>query len=200
MVDGVYANGPDGKPTYSPRQPAEIERITALVRSAVGFDKARGDQIEVVNLRFAESPAGPQQFDEPGLVQSLLSPSKDDLMRMAELGVLSLLTLMVLLTVVRPLVRQIWPRSEEEAGAKTLGDILPAGTTITLSAPGGPGGGGGAALAVDRNNPTAQLMEFAKINGQVQAERCSGWSTWCAQARPRRSRCCAPGSRRLSGS
>ena len=42
VVDGVYATAPDGKQTYSPRAPAEIERITALVRSAVGFDKARG--------------------------------------------------------------------------------------------------------------------------------------------------------------
>ena len=41
------------------------------MRSAVGFNKARGDQIEVVNLRFAEAPSLPQ-FTEPTLVQSLL--------------------------------------------------------------------------------------------------------------------------------
>ena len=57
VVDGVYATAPDGKPTYQPRPQAEIERIAALVRSAVGFDKARGDQVEVVNLRFAEAPS-----------------------------------------------------------------------------------------------------------------------------------------------
>ena len=169
VVDGVYAPGADGKPAYSPRQPAEIERIAALVRSAVGFDKGRGDQIEVVNLRFAESPAGPQQFDEPGLIQSLLSPSKEDVMRMGELGVLALLTLIVLMTVVRPLVKQVLAPVDEAGGGKvlggkTVGDILPAGTTITLT---GPGGGG---ITVDPNNPTAKLMEFAKINGQVQAE------------------------------
>ncbi|GJD35519.1 flagellar basal-body MS-ring/collar protein FliF [Methylobacterium aerolatum] len=167
VVDGVYAPGPDGKPVYSPRQPAEIERIAALVRSAVGFDKARGDQIEVVNLRLAESPVGPQAMDEPGLIQSLLSPSKDDVMRMVELSVLSLLTLIVLLTVVRPLVRQMLAPVAAEAGGagKSIGDVLPAGTTITLSAP-----GGGGTIVVDPNNPTAKLMEFAKINGQVQAE------------------------------
>lgn len=31
-------------------------------------------------------------------------------------------------------------------------------------------GGGGAVTMVERDNPTARLMEFAKINGQVQAE------------------------------
>ncbi|WP_287091344.1 flagellar M-ring protein FliF C-terminal domain-containing protein, partial [Methylobacterium sp.] len=106
VLDGVYATAPDGKQTYSPRTPAEIERITALVRGAVGFDKARGDQIEVVNLRFAEAPSVPQ-FTEPTLIQSLLAPTKEDVLRMAELAVLALLTLIVLLTVVRPLVRQV---------------------------------------------------------------------------------------------
>ncbi|MCJ2011387.1 flagellar basal-body MS-ring/collar protein FliF [Methylobacterium sp. J-076] len=166
VVDGVYATGADGKQTYAPRQPAEIERITALVRSAVGFDKARGDQIEVVNLRFAEGPAGSAQFDEPGLVQSLLSPSKEDVMRLGELGVLALLTLIVLMTVVRPLVKQVLAPIADGTGATVVGvEGLPAGATITLAGP-----GGGTMTVVDRDSPAARLMEFAKINGQVQAE------------------------------
>uniref|UniRef100_UPI0005C636D1 flagellar M-ring protein FliF C-terminal domain-containing protein n=1 Tax=Escherichia coli TaxID=562 RepID=UPI0005C636D1 len=104
LVDGAYAPGPDGKVAYQPRPAAEIERIAALVRSTVGFDKARGDQIEVVNLRFAEAPT-PADFVEPTLIQSLLSPTKEDVMRFVELGVLALLTLIVLLVVVRPLLR-----------------------------------------------------------------------------------------------
>lgn len=167
VVDGVYGTGPDGKPTYTPRQPAELERITALVRSAVGFDKARGDQIEVVNLRFAEGPAGSPQFDEPGLLQSLLSPSKEDVMRLGELAVLALLTLVVLMTVVRPLVKQMLaPLPEAVAAVATAGagDLLPEGATITLTGP------GSTVTVVDRDSPTARLMEFAKINGQVQAE------------------------------
>ena len=168
VVDGVYAPGADGKAAYSPRQPAELERITALVRSAVGFDKARGDQIEVVNLRFAEGPAGTPQFEEPGLIQSLLAPSKDDVMRMGELGVLAILTLIVLMTVVRPLVKQVLaplPGAPAAAGAAgSLIEGLPPGATITIP------GGGGTVAVVERDSPTARLMEFAKINGQVQAE------------------------------
>jgi flagellar M-ring protein FliF len=173
VVDGVYATGPDGKPVYSPRQPAEIERITALVRSAVGFDKNRGDQIEVVNLRLAEGPVATPEFDEPGLLKSLMSPSKEDVMRMGELGVLALLTLIVLLTVVRPLVRQVLAPVEEQGGpggAAALGagagiEALANGGTITLTGP-----GGGTVTVVERDSATKQLMEFAKINGQVQAE------------------------------
>ncbi|MCB4805064.1 flagellar M-ring protein FliF [Methylobacterium brachiatum] len=160
VVDGVYATAPDGKQTYAPRPPAEIERITALVRSAVGFDKARGDQLEVVNLRFAEAPSVPQ-FSEPTLIQSLLAPTKDDVLRMAELSVLALLTLIVLLTVVRPLVRQVLapvPAAPALAGPATLAEAAAAaasGATVTM---------------IERDNPTARLMEFAKINGQIQAD------------------------------
>ena len=39
---------------YQPRAKEEIDRIAALVRTAIGFDAKRGDQVEVVNLRFAE--------------------------------------------------------------------------------------------------------------------------------------------------
>ena len=34
-----------------------IDRIAALVRTAIGFDTKRGDQLEVVNLRFADPQA-----------------------------------------------------------------------------------------------------------------------------------------------
>ncbi|WP_457105775.1 flagellar basal-body MS-ring/collar protein FliF [Methylobacterium sp. P5_C11] len=162
VLDGVYATAPDGKQAYSPRSPAEIERITALVRGAVGFDKARGDQIEVVNLRFAEAPSVPQ-FTEPTLLQSLLAPTKDDVLRMAELAVLALLTLIVLLTVVRPLVRQVLAPVADAPSLAGPGMGLPGDAAIIA-------GPGGAISVMDRDNPTARLMEFAKINGQVQAE------------------------------
>nr|WP_301335441.1 flagellar basal-body MS-ring/collar protein FliF [Methylobacterium fujisawaense] len=161
VLDGVYATAPDGKQTYSPRTPAEIERITALVRGAVGFDKARGDQIEVVNLRFAEAPSVPQ-FIEPTLIQSLLAPTKEDVLRMAELAVLALLTLIVLLTVVRPLVRQVLAPVPEAPALAAAGMGFPGDAVVA--------GPSGTVTVIDRDNPTARLMEFAKINGQVQAE------------------------------
>src|SRR5262249_15235527 len=58
-VDGTYAKGEGGDVAYQPRTAEEIQRIGALVRSAIGFDQKRGDQVEVVNLRFAETPMTP---------------------------------------------------------------------------------------------------------------------------------------------
>ena len=56
LVDGIYAKNDKGELVYQPRTKEELDRIAALVRSAIGFDQKRGDQVEVVNLRFAEAP------------------------------------------------------------------------------------------------------------------------------------------------
>ena len=105
LVDGSYTKNDKGETAYQPRTKEELDRIAALVRSAIGFDQKRGDQIEVVNLRFAESPAAPIQ--EPSGFLSFLQLTKDDIIRAVELTVMALLGLVVMLFVVRPLVRRI---------------------------------------------------------------------------------------------
>src|SRR5262249_62089350 len=57
VVDGNYAKNEKGEINYEPRSKEEIDRISALVRSAIGFDAKRGDQVEVANLRLAELPS-----------------------------------------------------------------------------------------------------------------------------------------------
>lgn len=56
VVDDVVAPGADGaEPTRRERTPEEIERITALVRDAIGFSEKRGDSVRVVNAAFLPS-------------------------------------------------------------------------------------------------------------------------------------------------
>jgi len=56
FVDGKWIVDPKAKkgtlPAYQPRSPEEIDKLTTLVRTAVGFDAARGDRVEVANLPF----------------------------------------------------------------------------------------------------------------------------------------------------
>ncbi|MDB5677889.1 flagellar basal-body MS-ring/collar protein FliF [Sphingomonas bacterium] len=54
--------------TGKPRSPVEIQQITDLVRSAVGADPARNDQVTVVSRRFAPAAVtgGGQAFYESG--------------------------------------------------------------------------------------------------------------------------------------
>ena len=84
LVDGNYTKNDKGEVTYQPRAKEEIDRITALVRSAIGFDAKRGDQVEVVNLRFAETT--PVPINEPTGWMSYLQFTKDDIMRIRRAG------------------------------------------------------------------------------------------------------------------
>ncbi len=108
LVDGIYTPNSEGELTYEPRAPEELERIAVLVRSAVGFDKSRGDAVEVVNLRFAEAPNS-----LPGVTEdSLFDFTRADIMRFIELGVLFLIALLITLFAVRPLIKRILTADE----------------------------------------------------------------------------------------
>lgn len=103
LVDGRYATDAQGTQTYTPRPQPELDQISALVRTAMGYDQNRGDQLQVVNLQFADGPATDTQSAEPGLFDF----TKDDIVRFAEMGVMLVLSLLVLLFAVRPLIRRI---------------------------------------------------------------------------------------------
>ena len=161
LVDGSYAKNDKGDVVYQPRSKEEIDRIGALVRSAIGFDQKRGDQIEIVNLRFAEAPAAPIQEPAGGFL-SFLQFTKDDLMRGIELAVMALLGLVVVLFVVRPLVRRILtPEQPRQAVAALGGAAAIAGTApnAALADPATP------ALA----SPTSKMIDMAQVQGQVHA-------------------------------
>lgn len=100
MVDGIYERNEDGKMVYRPRNEEEMDQITALVKSAVGFDANRGDVVEVENMRFASMTP-----DTPELTEILyFGFTKDELMRIAEgLGV-AIVAILVILLVIRPLI------------------------------------------------------------------------------------------------
>src|SRR5205814_10491972 len=57
LVDGSYSKNDKGEMVYQERGKEQLDRIAALVRSSIGFDQKLGDQVEVVNLKFAEAPA-----------------------------------------------------------------------------------------------------------------------------------------------
>jgi flagellar M-ring protein FliF len=57
LIDNLRTTAADGKVTESPLPPEQLERLTALVRDAVGFDATRGDTVNVVNSSFLGTPA-----------------------------------------------------------------------------------------------------------------------------------------------
>lgn len=99
LVDGIYTTDAKGEQVYKPRTKEELEQIGALVRSAIGFNKERGDDLEVVNMRFIT--AANTEFGE---ASALLGLTKADYFRIAEMFVLAIVGILVILLVVRPLV------------------------------------------------------------------------------------------------
>ncbi len=187
LVDGIYSKNEKGETVYQARSKEEIDRIAALVRSAIGFDAKRGDQVEVVNLRFADGT--PIQSSEPtAWWASFLSFGKDDIMRGAEFGVMGLLGLVVVFMVVRPLVRRIV--TPEGMGAAGVAGV--AGVAGALAGPPAQGESGGVSIAgnagtgvintgnanisietpqpaVTISNRTSAMIDVAKVQGQVHA-------------------------------
>lgn len=112
LVDGNYEAGKDGATTYTPRSAAEIQKIEALVKSAIGFDAGRNDHVEVVNLRFAPAPS----FEEgPAADAPFLGLTKSDYMRIAETAILSILALIAMFFVLRPLLSKLGGKRPTDA-------------------------------------------------------------------------------------
>ncbi|RAI39406.1 flagellar basal-body MS-ring/collar protein FliF [Rhodoplanes roseus] len=164
LVDGIYGRNDRGELTYQERSKDELDRIAALVRSAIGFDQRRGDQIEVINLRFAETQS--ITLSEPAGWMGMLQFTKEDIMRAIELGVMLLLGLVVLIFVIRPLVRRIITPETIAAltGAPAPTPALAGGPAIP---PGIPQSEEEAKAA---STQTSKMIEFAQVQGSVHAQ------------------------------
>ena len=160
LVDGTYAKNDKGEMVYQERSKEQLDRIAALVRSAIGFDQKRGDQVEVVNLKFAEAPAVAPIAEPTGLF-GMLQFTKDDVMYVIELGVMMLLGLVVLFMVVRPLVKRIIASEVMRSPAE---DLMPALTDGSAPPP-----TTGQSL-VPSSNATSQMIDVAQVQGQVHAQ------------------------------
>ena len=158
LVDGVYCKNEKGEMVYQERGKEELDRIAALVRSAIGFDQKRGDQVEVVNLSFAEAPAV-APINEPTGLFGMLQFTKDDVMYVIELGVMMLLSLVVLFMVIRPLVKRIL--APEVIPALTSDAAAPALTDGAQAA--------GPARTWCRRQPR-NMIDVAQVQGQVHAQ------------------------------
>ncbi len=168
LVNGKTGSDANGKKTYEPRSEEELAQLATLVRSAIGYDKKRGDQVEVVNMQFATLDDIAATVADP----SFLGLTKDDYFRLAEMLVLTVVGILVLLLVVRPLISR---------GLSIAADAVANSTQNALTATGpealpGPNGEAiaGASSSEAVENLTAEseedsLIDIARIEGQVKA-------------------------------
>ncbi len=171
-VNGV-ASTANGRTTFTPRSPQEIQRIEQLVRAAIGFNAERQDLVQVVPVQFQQEAA--PEGGEAGLMSSF---DKNDLMRGIELLVLVIVGGMIVFFVVRPLFRSL---NAPAAGAGGLAIAMAGAGAAGAAAL--PGPAAVAQIAVDpaTGQPLAlpsptmlpseieQRIDMAKVEGQVKA-------------------------------
>jgi flagellar M-ring protein FliF len=167
-VDGVRPVGEDGTPgEYAARSAEEMARIEELVRTAVGYDEARGDQVTVVNMPFdAPAAAGGVESSNP-----LTDFDKNDIMRAVELAILAIVALLIVFFVVRPLLKNAGGGS---GGGELTGPTQTITRLVTTTPDGQPvqiavDPATGQPLALPGPDALEQKIDIARIEGQVKA-------------------------------
>ena len=173
-VDGIHADSVKGKPgAYTPRSAAEMAHIEQLVRTAVGFDQTRGDQVTVVNVAFPSDASA----DGVTAANPLMGFDKNDIMRAAELVIMAVVAILMMLFIVRPLLRGATsgggaPARIAGPGAGGSGPItrlvtMPDGQTVQVQVD--PKTGETLALPPPGGSEMEQRLDIARIEGQVKA-------------------------------
>ncbi len=103
LVDGKYEapaavkEGQAAKAKYSPRSPDELQKIETLVKSAVGFNPERGDQLSVQNIPF-------QETGESGSVETVAWWTNPFFLSLAKNLMIGISFLVLIMFVIRPLL------------------------------------------------------------------------------------------------
>ncbi len=129
LIDGMYAKSTDGAEVYTPRTEQELDKIAALVRSAIGYDANRGDTLEVVNLQFADVNVGGELIDN-----TIFGFEKNRLLQTAEIFAIMIAIILALLLVIQPMVKKVLvvekDKKDKDAELETAllsgGEIKPA--------------------------------------------------------------------------
>ena len=130
VVDGSYITDASGNASYQPRTDAEIAQLLSLVRGAAGIDDTRGDQVQVLNMQFAERP---ELAGEGTAAPGLFDFTRDDLMNAAQMAVTVLIALALILFVLRPLLKRVLSPEKHQALALPPGTELRADGTLVAA-------------------------------------------------------------------
>ncbi|CAO3382372.1 flagellar basal-body MS-ring/collar protein FliF [Azospirillum argentinense] len=177
LVNGTWATAQDGTRSYESRSPEELQRITELVRSAMGFSEARGDRVTVDNLEFVN--VAPELGAREPMAEIVDTLSRN-VMTLIQWVILLVLCGLLIVLGLRPLIRRVFPAPEPVAEAPA--PALAAGAAMPQLT--GPAMGGDpamqAAQLTDAGDPATaalpgieetmdQLIELRTVEGRVRA-------------------------------
>lgn len=175
LLDNLRTTDKEGKVKEIPLNQQQLDHVTQLVKDAVGFDEARGDNVNVVNASFTSEAAPTDgEVESPAFWESPL------FLNMAKLfgGVTVLLVLV--LSVLRPMVRsligpqrhhvQLIPRTAT-AGDPAGADPIAAAGGNTPALPGGQT----KEVVLTHEQQVAQARTLANQDAKRVAQVVRGW-------------------------
>jgi len=146
VVDDLRTVNSSGQVVRTALKPQEIARITALVKSAVGFDPQRGDSVNVINIPFRQLP----QIQAPPPPPIWKQPWVWSAARQVLAG---LVVLFLIFGILRPVMRGLLAKQAATIAAAPAPD-----SAASRQALGGPG-------------PVAQLSGPGNYDAQLNAAR-----------------------------
>jgi flagellar M-ring protein FliF len=175
LVDNFRTTDKEGKVKETALTPQQIDRITQLVKDAVGFDEARGDNVNVVNASFtADAPPADGELESPPIWESPM------FLNIAKLlgGVTVLLVLV--LSVLRPMIRSLVgpQRQQVQLMPRTAsGGPVPADQPASAAGANTPAlpGADGKAIALTHEQQVAQARTLATQDAKRVAQVVRGW-------------------------
>jgi flagellar M-ring protein FliF len=154
-VNGSTTPGTNGHPSqYHPRSVEEMQRLTALVQSAVGYNQQRGDVVQVVNVQFADAPGAGTEVKAPGL----LDMGSFDVTRIIEIVAALAAALAMVFFVLRPLIGGLLRGGAAAAANGAMPQLAGAGGAAVAALP----APDGAALAESESS-----IDVAQVNGRL---------------------------------
>ncbi|MEQ1529346.1 MAG: flagellar basal-body MS-ring/collar protein FliF [Methylococcales bacterium] len=113
VVDDKHLVQADGSVKFQAYAQEDITRFTDLVKQAVGFDSSRGDQVTVTNVTF-KTPEELEALPEPPLWEQAW------FLDLVKQVAAVLVVIFLVLGVLRPTMRRLGGRTEEEIRAELL--------------------------------------------------------------------------------
>jgi flagellar M-ring protein FliF len=160
LIDNARTAGKDGKVAERALTDKELERITSLVKDAVGFDQTRGDSVNVMNAAWSGEPIA------NGAIEAASIPIWEKAWAQQMFKILAGLIIVILLVfmVIKPTLNQLLAPLKSAPAPKALpgqqGGPDSGGATVA-------GGGGAAAAGQGNNNTLAYEQQLAQARTLV---------------------------------
>lgn len=187
MVDGVREVDANGVASWAPRPAVELDALRDLVASAVGFDAARGDVITLRSLPFEQ-----HAIEGSAPSSAIFGPLHLNPMTVITIAILSVLVLVLVLFVLRPMLRGSSSRVQNAAEMlgfeQKLSTMQPAALAYEGTARSGyaidanddavgrgPAGSANSDMPVDADDPIARLRNLIQERQSETAEILRNW-------------------------